>query len=197
VLNQGSGFSRFFPDTLVNEGTGTNMGLEFTLEKFFSKQFFFMYTASLFDAKYTGSDGITRNTDFNTKYAMNLLGAYEFKIGEKQTLQLGTKVTMAGKRWYTPIDTVASALENEETFIDSLRNTKQFSTAYFRLDVRIVWKYNAKHVTHEIGIDLVNLTNQKNILGLTYSPSYLPGKSPVQEQYQLGFLPLFYYQIDF
>lgn len=197
VLNQGSGFSRFFPDTLVNEGTGTNMGIEFTLEKFFSKQFFFMYTASLFDAKYTGSDGITRNTDFNTKYAMNLLGAYEFQIGEKQTLQLGTKVTMAGKRWYTPIDTIASALENEETFIDSLRNTQQFSTAYFRLDVRVVWKYNAKHVTHEVGIDLINLTNQKNILGLTYSPSYLPGKSPVQEQYQLGFLPLFYYQIDF
>lgn len=197
VLNQGSGFSRFFPDTLVNEGTGQNVGIEFTLEKFFSKQFFFMYTASVFDAKYTGSDGITRDTDFNTRYAMNLLGAYEFKIGEKQSIQLGTKVTMAGKRWYTPIDTVASALENEETFDDSLRNTQQFSTAYFRLDVRIVWKYNAKKVTHEVGIDLINLTGQQNILGLTYSPSSIPGKSPVQEQYQLGFLPLFYYQIDF
>lgn len=197
VLNQGSGFSRFFPDTLVNEGTGTNYGVEFTLEKFFSKQFFFMYTASLFDAKYTGSDGITRDTDFNTRYAMNLLGAYEFSLGPKQSLQIGTKVTMAGKRWYTPIDTVASALENEEMYIDSMRNTQQFSTAYFRLDVRVVWKYNAKKVTHEIGIDLINLTNQQNILGLTYSPSSIPGKSPVQEQYQLGFLPLFYYQIDF
>ncbi|HTF03202.1 MAG TPA: TonB-dependent receptor, partial [Bacteroidia bacterium] len=66
VLNQGSGFSRFFPDTLVNEGTGRNYGLEFTLEKFFSKQYFFMFTASVFDAKYKGSDGILRNTDFNT-----------------------------------------------------------------------------------------------------------------------------------
>lgn len=197
VLNQGSGFSRFFPDTLVNEGTGTNYGVEFTLEKFFSKQFFFMYTASVFDAKYTGSDGITRDTDFNTRYAMNLLGAYEFSLGPKQTLQIGTKVTMAGKRWFTPIDTIASALENEEMYIDSMRNTQQFSTAYFRLDVRVVWKYNAKKVTHEIGIDLINLTDQQNILGLTYSPSSTPGKSPVQEQYQLGFLPLFYYQIDF
>lgn len=198
VLNQGSGFSRFFPDTLVNEGTGRNYGLEFTLEKFFSKQFFFLFTASVFDAKYRGSDGILRNTDFNTGYAMNLLGAREFRIGEKQTLQLGAKVTMAGKRWYTPIDTALSNAENEEFIIDSLRNTLQFSKAYFRLDLKVVWKYNAKKVTHEIGIDLVNLTNQKNILGLTYSPSSTnPTAYPVQEQYQLGFLPLFYYQIDF
>lgn len=197
VLNQGSGFSRFFPDTLQNTGTGRNYGIEFTLEKFFSKQFFFMFTGSIFDAKYTGSDGIERDTDFNTRYAANALGAYEFRIGEKQTLQIGTKVTMAGKRWYTPIDTVASALENEETFIDSLRNTQQFSSAYFRLDLRVVWKFNAKKVTHEVGIDLINVTGQQNILGLTYSPSSIPGKSPIQEQYQLGFLPLFYYQIDF
>jgi hypothetical protein len=198
VLNQGSGFSRFFPDTLVNEGTGRNYGVEFTLEKFFSKQYFFMFTASVFDAKYKGSDGIERNTDFNTGYAMNLLGAREFNIGEKQTLQVGTKVTLAGKRWYTPIDTAASRLENEEEFVDSLRNTLQFSSPYFRLDFRIVWKYNAKKVTHEVGVDLLNVTNQKNILGLTYSPdSTDPSANPVAEQYQLGFLPLFYYQIDF
>lgn len=197
VLNTGSGFSRYFPDTLVNTGTGRNVGIEFTLEKFFSKQFFFMFTASVFDAKYKGSDGIERNTDFNTGYAGNLLGAYEFKLGEKQTLQVGAKLTIAGKRWYTPIDSAASAAENEEFLVDSARNTLQFSTAYFRLDARVVWKYNAKHVTHEIGIDLINVTNQKNILGLTYSPSYTTPGEYYQEQYQLGFLPLFYYQIDF
>lgn len=198
VLNQGSGFSRFFPDTLVNEGTGRNFGVEFTLEKFFSKQYFFMFTAALFDAKYKGSDGIERNTDFNTGYAVNLLGAREFNLGKKQTLQIGTKLTMAGKRWYTPIDTAASRLENEEFIVDSLRNTLQFSRAYFRLDFRIVWKYNAAKVTHEIGVDFINITNQKNILGLTYSPDSMnPSAYPVAEQYQLGFLPLFYYQIDF
>ena len=198
VLNQGSGFSRFFPDTLVNEGTGRNFGVELTIEKFFSKQYFFMITGSLFDAKYKGSDGIERNTDFNTKYAVNVLGGREFQLSAKQTLSLGAKVTLAGKRWYTPIDEAASRFENDEVLVDSLRNTLQFSTAYFRLDLKVVWKYNAKKVTHEIGLDLVNLTNQKNILGLTYSPDSLhPTASPVAEQYQLGFLPLFYYQIDF
>lgn len=198
VVNQGSGFARFFPDSLVNEGTGRNFGFELTVEKFFSNNYFYMFTASVFDAKYTGSDGIERNTDFNTRYAVNLLGGREFQLGTKQSLSLGTKVTLAGKRWYTPIDEAASRIENDEVLVDSLRNTLQFSSAYFRLDLKVVWKYNAKRVTHEIGLDLVNLTNQKNILGLTYSPDSLnPTASPVAEQYQLGFLPLFYYQIDF
>lgn len=198
VLNQGSGFSRFFPDTLVNTGTGTNVGAELTVEKFFSKKFFFMATASVFDAKYKGSDGITRNSDFNTHYAANLLGAYEFKINDKQTLETGLKLTMAGKRYYTPIDTAASRLANDAVYSDSLRNTKQFSTPYFRLDARIVWKLNTKSVTHEIGIDLVNITGQKNVLGLTYSPNPIhPEEDPQVTQYQLGFLPLFYYKIDF
>lgn len=198
VLNQGSGFSRFFPDTLVNEGTGRNFGAELTIEKFFSKKYFVLFTASVFDAKYKGSDGVLRNTDFNTRYAVNLLGAREFTLNSKQTLQVGTKLTMAGKRWYTPIDTALSRIENDEFLVDSMRNTLQFSTPYFRLDLKVVWKLNGKKVTHEIGLDIVNLTGQKNILGLTYSPdSRNPDKYPVAEQYQLGFLPLFYYQIDF
>jgi hypothetical protein len=198
VLNQGSGFSRFFPDTLVNEGTGYNMGVEITIEKYFSKKFFFMATASVFDAKYKGSDGILRNSDFNTHYSVNVLGAREFKLTEKQTLEAGLKLTMAGKRYYTPVDTAQSRIENDEVFVDSLRNTKTFSTSYMRLDARIVWKLNTKNLTHEIGLDLVNVLNRKNILGLTYSPNPIhPETDPVVEQYQLGFLPLFYYKLDF
>lgn len=197
LTNMGSGFARFFPDTLQNTGTAQNKGIEFTLEKFFNKKFFLLFTASLFDSKYKGSDGIERNTDFNGKYALNLLGGYEFKTGKKSTMSLGTKITTAGGRWYGYVDTVASNYYNELIYKDEDYNTRQFDP-YFRLDFKINYKFNAKRVTHEIALDLLNVLNTKNILGLSYAPDPTdPTADPIIKNYQLGFLPLFYYKIDF
>lgn len=197
VINQGTGFARFFPDSLINEGTGTNKGVELTIEKFFNKSFFFLITASLFDSKYTGSDGVERDTDFNGRYAANFLAGKEFKAGKSSVISLGIKVTTAGGRRYTPIDTSASAYELDDVVIDSLRNSLQFKD-YFRTDLKVTWRIDKKKVTHELGLDLVNIFNTKNILSLTYAPDPRnPNLNPIKEEYQLGFLPLFYYRIDF
>jgi hypothetical protein len=197
LLNQGVGFSRFFPDTLVNKGTGDNYGVELTVEKFFSKSFFFMVTGSLFNSTYTGSDGVVRNTDFNGRYAANFLAGKEFKIKEKQVLSLGIKMTVAGGHRYTPIDTAASRKSSDVVYIDPLRNTLQLKD-YFRLDAKINYKLNTKKFTHEIGLDLVNILNTKNVLSQTYSRDMVnKTANPVVNTYQLGFLPLFYYKIDF
>ncbi len=197
LLNQGVGFSRFFPDSLVNKGTGDNYGLELTLEKFFSKSFFFMLTGSLFNSTYTGSDGVLRNTDFNGNYAVNLLAGKEIKIREKQTLSLGMKITMAGGHRVTPIDTAASRLSSDVQYVDSKTNSLQLKD-YFRLDAKINWKLNTRKYTHEIGLDLVNILNTKNVLAQTYVRNGINGSSgTVIDTYQLGFLPLFYYKIDF
>lgn len=199
LLNQGSIFSRFFPDSLENTGTGTNMGAEITLEKFFSKSYFFMLTASLYDSKYIGSDGVERNTDFNGNFAVNALGAKEFALGKSKNtvLTTGAKITWAGGRRYADPDSIASALQGETVFLDSKRNEKQFHD-YFRTDIKIGVKINTKKLTHEIALDLVNIFNTKNVLSLSYvyDPSRTPAHS-FREEYQLGFLPLFYYKIDF
>lgn len=198
LLNQGSGFDRFFPDTLTNKGTGTNIGAEITIEKFFSKDFFFMITASVFDSKYKGSDGVERNTDFNGNFVVNGLLSKEFKVGKNKNsvLTTGTKITYAGGRRYTPADTAASALAGELVGIDSLRNTKQFKN-YFRWDIKIGFRANRKKVTHEFGLDIVNVLSTENVLSQTYIPNPDDPTDVIREDYQLGFLPLFYYKLDF
>ncbi len=199
LLNQGTGYGRFFPNSLANKGTGTNYGLELTVEKFFSKSFFFMITASIFNSTYKGSDGIERSTDFNEMFATNLLIGKEFKIGMKHNtvLNTGTKITWAGGGRYSPADIAASNTAGEFMALDSLRNSRTFHN-YFRWDVNIGFKINRKKVTHEIGLDLVNILNTKNVLALSYDPDPRdPSKDPIRMDYQLGFLPLFYYKIDF
>jgi hypothetical protein len=73
TANLGADFNSPNVDSLVNNGTGENYGIELTLEKFYSKGYYFLVTASVFESKYTGSDGIYRNTAFNGNYVFNAL----------------------------------------------------------------------------------------------------------------------------
>ncbi len=197
LINQGSGFQRFFPDTLKNTGTGKNYGIELTIQKFFNKSFFFLISASLYESKYKGSDGIERNTSYNGNYATNFLAGKEFKLTEKQSISVGVKMTYAGGKRYGYVDRPESELRKEVIFSDSLFNERQFKD-YFRLDLKVNWKFNAKSMTHEIGLDLVNILNTKNMLGLAYAPDLAnPAKEPIAVKQQLGFLPIFYYKVDF
>jgi hypothetical protein len=197
MINQGSGFARFFPDSLENTGTGTNYGIELTVQKYFSKSFFVLFTTSVYDSKYTGSDGVERNTSYNGLYTANVLFGKEFKLNEKQSITLGGKVTVAGGKRYGYVNVAASEAANELIFSDSAFNERQFRD-YFRADVKINWKFNAAKVTHEIGLDLVNVFNTRNLLSLTYAPNLAdPSAEPIAEKTQLGFLPIFYYKIDF
>lgn len=198
LVNTGSGFSRFFANELENKGTGENYGVELTLEKGFSNHYYYMFTGSLFEATYKGSNGVKHNTDFNGKYAFNGLFAYEFVINKRQTLNVGTKVTFAGGRWYGNIDSVASAVAKEAVYKDDDKfNTYQFRP-YFRTDLKINYKINASKITHEIGLDLVNLFDTQNTLRYSWVPLASDiTKGTTREEYQLGRLPIFYYKIDF
>ncbi len=200
LINQGATFSRFFPQyEMQNTGTGQNYGVELTVEKFFSKRYFFLFSGSLFQSKYQGSNGITYSTDFNGNYVTNLLAGYELPLSEnkKNTLNFGTKLTYAGGRRYSPVDVQASSKIYDIVPQQDKINSLQFNP-YFRFDIRLAYKVNNKRVTHEIALDLVNVLNTKNVLALSYSPDpQHPDADPLVKNYQLGRLPLVYYKIDF
>ncbi|MFD1142964.1 carboxypeptidase regulatory-like domain-containing protein [Larkinella insperata] len=193
ILNTGSGFTRVFPGKMVNTGTGRNYGAELTLEKFFSDGYYFLVTGSLFDAKYRGSDGVLRNTDFNGKYAFNAVFAKEFTF-RKTSLNLGAKFTAVGGRWYGPVDEARSQATQEIIYQSAGRNTLQFPD-YRRFDLKVDYKINRNRLTHTIAVDFVNVLGIQNILTLSYAPQ--PDGSFIKREYQLGFLPVFFYRVDF
>ena len=116
VLNEGANFRFLRKSHLVNQGRGNNYGMELTLEKNFSKNYYILLNGSLLDSKYTPSDGIERNTAFNNKYVFNALTGKEFSISVKNgglfTFFINTKVTGAGGGYYTPIDLKATIENN-------------------------------------------------------------------------------------
>lgn len=194
ILNEGGDLERFFPDSLNNEGSGRNYGVEFTLEKFFNNNYFVFVSGSLFSATYEASDGETYNSLFNSNFALNVLGAREFIWGERRQnkVTLGAKITWAGGRRYTPLDLDASEKAYDAVYDYSQRNEMQYRD-YFRFDLSIKYRINAQKVGHEFGLDLVNLFNTENY----FIQEYNPALNKEYTETQLGFLPLFYYRIDF
>ncbi len=200
LINRGATFTRFFPIySMENNGTGYNYGVELTLEKLFSKHYFFMTSMSLYDSKYTGSNGKTYNSDFNGNYMVNFLGGIEYGVGKqkKNTINISTKFTIGGGKRYSPVNIAASNAIMDVVPDENQINTKQFDP-YNRLDLRIAYKINAKKSSYEIALDLVNLMGTKNILALSYAPDPANyNADPLIKNYQLGFLPLFYIKVDF
>lgn len=205
MINVGSGFSRLFMDSLVNNGTGYNYGLELTIQKYFDKSFFFLFSGTVYDSKYRGSDNILRNTSYNGTYVVNFLGGKEFKVGERSIIGIGGKVTAAGGKRYGIVDIEATNASKEIVFQDQGFNDSIFND-YFRADLKISWRKNADRVTHEFGLDLVNIFGTKNLLTLAYRPplsqqDFIDQQNgtflPYSQKTQLGFFPIFYYKIDF
>ena len=156
-----------------------------------------MLTGSLFDSKAKGNDNVWRNTDFNGNFVLNVLGGYEKNISAKTTFSIGTKITWGGGKRYSAYDSSKSRLIGDVVVIDNTRNAFQFNN-YFRADLKLGIRINSNHLTHEIAIDLVNIFNTKNVLGYTYQADLVQqNKNPFVIKNQLGFLPLFYYKVDF
>ncbi len=192
LINAGDNFAIPDEDSLVNKGTGTNYGLELTLEKFLSKGYYFLLTTSLFDSKYKGFDGVERNTAFNGNYVVNLLGGYEFKLGKTNMLTLDIKTVWAGGRRYVPIDLEESRRTKNPEY-DWTKAYENRYNDYFRTDFRIGYKMNKKKYSQEWAIDLQNITGYKSI----FTEGYDAQKQETYEIYQQGFLPMFLYRIQF
>jgi len=186
AINTGSGFAPVNQDSLINQGTGSNYGLELTLERFFNKGFYFLVTTSIFQSNYKGSDEIERNTAYNTQYVANGLFGKEFALGSKQKyLSINLKVTTIGGKYLTPIDFDASQRYGRTIYKDDLAYTEK-QDPYFRTDLKIAYRKEYKKSTLEIALDLQNISNHQNI----FSQSYNPRTNAIVTQYQQGFFPV-------
>ena len=195
ILNSGADWGLNTRDSLLNTGEGWNYGIELTLEKFYYKNYYFLTTLSLFDSKYTGSDGIKRNTAFNGNFVYNALVGKEFKLRSNSTLVLDIKMTWAGGKRYTPIDVEASQKNSNPfgtEYFEEMAYSEQFPD-YFKADVKIGFRLDGKKVSQLWEFYVENVTNHKNPLNQSYSSS----KDEIVTVYQLGLFPLFNYRIYF
>ena len=198
ILNSNS-FTRFTPDSLINGGSGTNYGIELTVERFMDKGFYYLFTTSLYESKYKGSDGILRNTAFNGNYVVNALAGKEFELSSnkknakyKKVISIDGKLTWAGGLRYTPIDINASIEKGQTELNEENPFSKQFED-YIRPDIRIAFRLDGKKFSQELAFDIQNFINHKN----PYTMAFDAKTGEEKMIYQLGIFPMVQYRIVF
>lgn len=185
TLNTGATFDFSNKQDLVNKGTGTNYGLEVTLERSLSKGFYFLLTGSLFNSKYKGSDGVERNTAFNTHYVFNALAGKEFKTGSNSVVALNLKFSTVGGRYFSPLNVEASKMSMNPVYNEAQAYSLR-QVPYLRADIKITYRHNFLHSTVEASLDLQNVTNHQNI----FTQRYNTRTNQVVNQYQQSFFPV-------
>ncbi len=196
AINTGNTFDGFPDDLgfLENSGTGENMGIEITLEKFFSNNYYFLVTSSFFDSKYKGSDGIERNTAFNQNYVLNALAGKEWIVGssDNKTIGLNIRANWSGGLPYTPVDQSQSQNLKSTQLLEDQAFSERYSD-YFRADVKVSYTVNKPKITHQLSLDIQNVTNNQNLFQEIYNVS----TDNFSQEFQQGFLPEIQYKIMF
>ena len=184
----------YITDSLVSAGTGRNYGIDFTLEKFLTKGFYFIFTSSLYQAKYTARDGIERNSRFNGNFVQNILLGKEWKMGKMKTntLAVNLRSLWAGGNRYVPIDLSQSQKRNTTVRVYERSYEEQLPN-YFRFDTRVSFTKNRRKTTSTISLDVQNVFNRLNL----YQPFYDTSTKSLQVDTQLGLVPILNWRIEF
>ena len=179
-------------DSLVNKGNGSNAGIDITVEKFLTKQYYYLATLSFFRSKYRGGDRIERNTRFNANYVVNLLGGKEWTFREKNIFGVNLKVSITGGEHYIPIDLEKSITQHREVLIESNAYSPKLPDVFY-LDLTITYRVNHKKFSGIWAIQVRNLLNQHPDVGYLYNDF----NYTIEPQKSLGILPVMSYKVEF
>ena len=196
LSNQGHEFfiDRQYSDSLVNQGSGENYGMEFTFERFLQKNYYFLFTASVFNSDYDGFDQVTRNSAFNVNYALNAAGGYEFIMGKRKwgVMSFGLRATWAGGSPYIPYDVNATVASGEPVYNWNQAYIPRFPE-YKRIAFRFGIRRNLPGYNIEFFVDLQYRTSFTNISLQRINPK----TGEIRDFFTMGFFPMGTWRIQF
>ncbi|MBL7945901.1 MAG: TonB-dependent receptor [Flavobacteriales bacterium] len=184
----------FTNKALTNKGIGYNRGVELSVEKFFTRGYHYMITASYSESKYKALDGQWHNSRFNLGPVGNVLAGKEWKLGPEgkdRTLMAGFRYSVQGGQYSTPIDlqaSIAAGTQKEGTPVWSEKGG-----AIHKIDLVASYRVGRPKVNHEFKLDVQNVMNAAT----TVFNYYDDRSGTIKTVPQLPILPVMQYTLRF
>ncbi|UCC81067.1 MAG: TonB-dependent receptor [Candidatus Zixiibacteriota bacterium] len=176
------GFASFGLDRLASDGKGRSWGIEFLVQKKYSEiPCYGIISIGYGHSKFTAIDGITRPSNWDQRWIINLGGGYIFD----SKWEIGTKFRLATGRPYTPFN-------NDGTKDISAYNTERIDVNHsldLRLDRR--WMFDKWMMVTYVDIQNIYNRRQKDI------PRWNERDGSVDDEAGIGILPTIGISVSF
>lgn len=185
----------FINQTLINEGTGENYGLDLTLERFMKKGYYFVLTASVFNSTYTGGDQIQRDARFNKNFVFNVLGGKEWIVGrnsKNNSIGINGKFSINGGDRQTPVDEDAT-YQMKEVVYDQTRAFEETKPTVYYLHFTLNYRKNKPRHASIWSFQILNALGAPEYFGYRYN--YLNNTIDIDKQTIV--IPNICYKIEF
>jgi hypothetical protein len=184
----------FFSKKLESTGTGTNIGIDFTMERFLKDGYYYLLTASLFESKFIAGDKVERLGRYSSKYAVNLLFGKEWVFGSNNNKILGVngRINFLGGQRITPVDEELSH-QNKYIVYDYSRPFEEEKPAVYHVNTSVSWRINKKNHSSIWSLQVLNLLGSKEFYGYKYNYR----TNTIEEDSQAVVVPSLSYKIEF
>lgn len=159
-----------FNHSLVNKGTARNIGIDISLEKKLHDGYYYLISASIFDSKFKGGDGIERNTRFNKKFTANVVCGKEWKIGENNSLSANLRLYLNNGDRLSPVNNDKS-LEEKQPVFDETRAFENKYPVTYRTDINLTYRINGKGISYLFSAQVLNVLSSIIQYEYQYAPS--------------------------
>lgn len=175
-----------FSQLKSSDGNHQSIGLELMLQKYFTQKAYYLFSLTLYQAKYETEQRKKVDGRYSGDFILNAVWGKEFskdKKGKKTTFGFNLRGVINGSFHERKIFPTGGYFPE---YIESL-------PLYFRTDLRLYLKKNKPNRTSTLSLDIQNATNHQNT-AYHYFDTF---SNEVKTQYQLGLIPLLNYRIEF
>jgi hypothetical protein len=193
MINLGADGS--FDEELVNNGYGRNYGIDFTVERFLHKGFYYLVSGSVFESLYKCSQNDAwKSTVYNRNFVLNILAGKEWQVGKNNNNILGIngRLYFMGGQKYTPVNESASVIIGEVAYHYDRIYENQYPSSY-RFDFTLSYRKNKEKYSSVITLQMLNTFGSKDFNGFLYNFK----TNQVEKDITKYTLPVISYRIEF
>ncbi|MCB2220999.1 MAG: carboxypeptidase-like regulatory domain-containing protein [Bacteroidetes bacterium] len=181
--------------TLTNDGTGENFGLDLTLERFMANGYYFVLTGSIFNSTYIGGDKVERDSHYNKNFVFNILGGKEWNVGRNQknnAIGINGKFSINGGDRQTPVDEDLT-YQFQEVVYDQTRAFSEQKPTVFYLHLTLNYRKNKTNHASIWSFQILNALGAPEYFGYRYNYQ----KDSIDRDEQTIVIPNISYKIVF